>query len=555
MNDPNERRVFLAIAVCLVATLIWLRFVNPPTPAPAATEEPVAAATGEAPSPAPSAVTPSGAPSEAPPAATEPACTDTLSSVQSPLALLQAGDCGGGLHEVEFPGRPAPLTVTPWWTWIFNKVTGSEPSGWHPYVDPEATESLLSAQGVLGYAGTGAFADPRGTYTVTRSGEGVRAVRQADGLTVTQSFAPTEDPDLFQVTTRFESSTPVTGPLWIAAGDLYQAPVGTYDSNPRPAAVVDGDLYLYPYSSGCGGESPQPEGPVSWFGVQDRYFLAALIPSDPTWGSLRVESLPDGRTGAFLVHQGNLAPGAPVEVSFDLFVGPKDAERLEVLGRDLPVAGSLGFFGLFSRVLLFILHIFHAGLANWGLAIIALTFLIRLLMYPLMRSSFRSSKEMAKIQPLLKELQEKYADDREAQSRETMKLFQQHGVNPLGGCLPLLVQIPVFWALLSALQHTPDLYHADFLYINDLSMPDPWGFFPFTMAVGMVLQQKITPLPANMDPTQAQMMRLMPYVFALFMFGLPAGLSLYYSVNTALSIAQQWYNTRPEKPATPATGA
>lgn len=554
MNDPNERRVFIAIAICLVATLIWLRFINPPEPLPEPTE-----ATAEAPAPDGSTAVAQAVPTPSAPASTpgpEEPCAGATTSIESPVALLAAGDCGGGLHEVEFVGRPAPLTVTPWWTWIVEKVTGKAPGGWRPYVDPATTESLLSEQGVLGYAGTGAFGDPRGGFVVERSGGGLVLTRNgADGVTVTQRFTPTDAPDVFHVTTRWEAASPVPGPVWIAAGDLYHAPVGSYDANARPAAVVDGDLYLYPYSQGCGGGTAQPEGGVSWFGVQDRYFLAALMPEDPAWGALRIESLAEGRTGAFLVHQGDLAPGAPVELALDLYVGTKDAERLEVVGRDLPEAASLGFFGLFSRILLFILHIFHAGLKNWGLAIIALTFLIRLLLYPLMRSSFRSSKEMAKIQPLLKEIQEKYADDREAQSRETMKLFQQHGVNPLGGCLPLFVQIPVFWALLAALQHTPDLYHAQFAYIHDLSMPDPYGFFPLTMAVGMVLQQRITPLPANMDPAQAQMMRLMPYVFALFMFGLPAGLSLYYSVNTALSIAQQWYNTRSDPPKAAVTGA
>ncbi len=541
MNDPNERRVFTAIAICLALSLVWMQFFAPkPAPPPEPGSE-VAAAT----TPASTAVVtaPTPAPMTAP-VVQEPPCVDQDVALESPLASLGSSPCGGGLQRVDITGRPAPLTVTPWWTWIIAKVQGDAPGGWTPYVDPVAVEALLGANGALGYAGAGAWSGPVGTWDVTHV-DGTTTTRRAaaNGLVVTQTFQRTDQPDVFDVKIRWEASQPVAGPLWVAVADEFVAPVGAYDSRPHPAAVVDGDLYLFPYETGCGSGTAQPEGPVSWFGVQDRYFLAALAPLDPTWGSIRVETLSDGRTASFFVHEGTVSPGSPTEITFKMYAGAKAAERLETLGFDFSMAASLGFFGFFSRVLLFVLHLFHAGLANWGLAIIALTFTVRLLMYPLARKGFQSAKGMQAIQPKLKALQETYADDREAQTRETMKLFKEHGVNPMGGCLPIFIQIPVFWALYAGLQHTPDLYHAEFLYLQDLSMPDPFGLLPTLMAIGMILQQRMTPM-TGMDPAQAQMMKLMPYVFALFMFGLPSGLSLYYSVNTGLAILQQWHNTR-----------
>lgn len=535
--------MFTAIAICLALSLIWMRFFAPQPPP---VEESGAVAAVEAPPPVP-AVAPPVVGEEAP-------CIDADVGFGSPLVGFGTSACGGGVHRLEMTGRDAPLTVTPWWTWIVQKVTGKAPGGWTPYVDPEAVEALLGPDGAFGYAGAGAYSGPTGTWDVARVGEGVVLTRTTpDGLTVRQQFTPGAAPDVFDATVRWEASRPESGPVWVGLADHFAEPSGAYDPHPRPAAVVDGDLVLSPFSSGCGGATNQPVGPVSWFGVQDRYFLAALAPADPAWGAVRIETLADGRVGSFLVHEGGLVPGEPVEVKFTLYAGAKSAERLESVGHDLDAAASLGFFGFFSRILLFILHLFHAALANWGLAIIALTFMVRLLMYPLARAGFRSARAMQAIQPKLKALQEQFADDREAQTRETMKLFQAHGVNPMGGCLPIFVQIPVFWALYSGLQSTPDLYHAQFLYLLDLSMPDPFGLLPTIMAVGMILQQRMTPM-TGVDPAQAQMMKLMPYMFALFMFGLPAGLSLYYSVNTGLAILQQWYNTRSNNTVTePAT--
>ena len=186
---------------------------------------------------------------------------------------------------------------------------------------------------------------------------------------------------------------------------------------------------------------------------------------------------------------------------------------------------------------------FYLGVKNWGVAIICLTFFVRACLYPIAARAFKSAKAMQVIQPRMKEIQEQYAGDKERLNAELMKLFSEHGVNPFGGCLPMFVQMPVFFALYSALQVTPKLYHQPFWYIQDLSAPDPYGVFPAFMAVGMVIQQQLTPM-TGMDPAQQRIMKFMPLMFALFMFTVPSGLAVYYAINTILSILQQWHNMR-----------
>jgi YidC/Oxa1 family membrane protein insertase len=542
VKDPNERRALIAIVLCLVVFYVWSAFYGPkPTPA--------ADADGAtAPQLAPSAPAEAGSVAAVAQAVPTGPCTERQEQITSSVVELGVSTCGGSVETIRMPGYQEAETVTPWWTWVFQRITGAASGGWEPYSGGEGVLSLLGENGAFGLAGRGAFTTEGAYELVSESPLVLRRV-ESDGLTITKSLTPTADPDLFDFKVRFESSVPLNGPFWVGLADEFRPPSGAYDMAPHASAVVDGDLeqQLDPQSVTTASTLP---GPVSWLGVENRYFLAALAPATPelaSWGTFTWAPVGQGH-GAFLVGPStSLAPGAPLELSFKLYAGPKYVERLAIIGHGLDEAANLGFWGFFSKILLFFLGVFHAGLNNWGLSIVALTVFIRLCFYPLSAKAFRSGKAMQEIQPLLKEVQEKYKDDKERQTRETMALFQQHNVNPLGGCLPLLLQMPVFFALYAALLHTPDLFHADFLQVSDLSAPDPYGAFPFFMAVGMVLQQRMTPM-TGMDPTQQQMMRLMPLIFALFMFGLPAGLSLYYALNTVLSILQQWYNTRSYQP-------
>lgn len=559
MNTQNDRRALTAILLSLLVFFVWSWFFAP-KPEPTAEGEPTAA-TGADPTTTPagsSPTTPSAAPA---PEVVGTPCVASPRELSSTVAALQVDNCGRMLSAVAMSEVSSPLTVTPWWTWLWAKVSGGADGGWSPYVAHEGKIEFLTAQGAFGYAGREALGLPSGTWELNES-SGAYVLRRlgADGLLVTQELKPTADPDLFDLTVRWEAQTPLTGPFWVGIHDAMASLTGRYDAKPQLEAVVDGSLEALTDPTTITSETPWA-GPVSWFGVSERYFLAALAPKDPAWGSLRLVPLkldgpvdvPGATPGAALKEAGvgiylvsnatSLSPGQPLEASFRLYVGPKDAERLNALGGGLEAAAALGFWGFFAKILLFFLHMFHAAVQNWGWSIVALTFLVRLSLYPMARSAFLSGKKMSAVQPRLKELQEKYKDDKEAQSRETMKLFQETGANPLSGCLPLLVQMPVFFALYTALSTTPDLFQASFLYIQDLSSPDPLGLMPALMMVGMVLQQRMTPM-TGLDPSQQTMMKIMPFVFAGFMFGVPAGLSLYYVVNTFLAILQQWYNVR-----------
>lgn len=545
MNNDQDRRVLLAIALTLLVWLGWSWFAAPPRAPEPTPEASTAVARGVG---AASSATP-----VVPAAPVETPCTGAGEVLPTEIAQLKLGDCGG-IRAVELVGREAPITVTPWWLWAWRKLSFQSPGPWTPYGESTGVEHLLSESGVFGLPGAGPFT-ARGTWSVRRAGDGLYAERlTADGLRIVQELKPGTDPDRFVLRVRYEATAgAVDGPFWIGVSDRFADIGDLYDVRPRLEAVVDGDLEKLQTPSELGTEAVL-DGPVSWVGVADRYFLAALqIPAEG-WGSYRHVRTGELTGGYVLATTSRLEPGTALDASFDIYVGPKEVERLDALGGGLEEAATLGFFGFFSKILLFFLHIFHAAVPNWGVAIIALTFLVRASFYPLSAKAFRSGKAMQAIQPKLKEIQEKYADDREAQTRETMKLFQEHGVNPLSGCFPLLVQMPVFFALYSALLQTPALYHADFAYIRDLSMPDPFGVFPALMIVGMVFQQRMTPL-TGVDPTQAQMMRLMPYLFGLFMFNVPAGLSLYYVVNTVLAILQQWYNTHSYASSQAATSA
>ncbi len=193
-------------------------------------------------------------------------------------------------------------------------------------------------------------------------------------------------------------------------------------------------------------------------------------------------------------------------------------------------------------------------MGNWGVAIILLTMMIKLVFFPLNQRAYESSEKMKKLQPELDALKEKYKDDQQLQSQEMMKLWQKHGVSPLGGCLPMLVQLPVFFALYNVMYYSVELYDTSFLYLQDLTAADPYGVIPTLYAVLLVLQQAMMPT-TNMDPTQQRIMKMMPLFFAFIMFSFPSGLVMYFCVNMFLTILQQWWIRRRLSAAPMATAS
>lgn len=222
------------------------------------------------------------------------------------------------------------------------------------------------------------------------------------------------------------------------------------------------------------------------------------------------------------------------------YIGPKDVKELEEVDVNLSKMIKFGWFSAIAKPLLFILKWLNSFVGNWGFSIILLTLLVRMIVMPLHIMSFRSMKAMQKVQPLIQNIREKYKDDSMAMNRETMELMKKHKVNPLGGCLPMLLQIPVFFALYRVFSESIDLYQAPFIFwIHDLSMKDPFFVLPVLMATVMFLQQKMT--PTTMDPSQAKVMQFMPLIFSLMMVSLPSGLTLYMFVSTFFGILQQYF--------------
>lgn len=283
------------------------------------------------------------------------------------------------------------------------------------------------------------------------------------------------------------------------------------------------------------------KGSVDWLGVGDRYFLVALEPVTPLSGTVVMERAPgeDRYAAVYVGEQRSLAPGETYTQEFRLFMGPKELDLFEDAELKMASSVNFGMFGIVALPILAFLQFIFSLVGNWGISIILLTVFIKAALFPLSQKSYRSMKGMQKLQPEIEKLKEKHGEDKEALNREMMGLWKEHGVNPLGGCLPMFLQMPIWFALYRVLWNSVELYQTPFLYFADLSLRDPLGLFPLVLGVTMWLQQKMTPT-ASADPMQQKIMRFMPVFFSVIMFTLPAGLVVYILVNNILSIGQQW---------------
>ncbi len=303
-------------------------------------------------------------------------------------------------------------------------------------------------------------------------------------------------------------------------------------------------------------EPMQLSGKIGWMAYEDDYFMISVIPETPDEGRFWGRQL---SSGAFEAHY--LTPGIRLghqeqaSAEFSLYLGPRDLSILGGLGKDLEKAVSFGWTDIIAKPLLLALQFFHRYVHNYGFAIIILTIIIKIIFWPLTHKSYKSMKEMQKIQPIMAKLRTKYKDNKEQMNREMMQLYKTYKVNPLGGCLPMVIQIPVFFALFRVLSSSIDLRHAPFIFwINDLSAPDRLFNFPFQipfmappsgipvltlfMGASMFLQQKMSPAPG--DPTQAKIMMFLPIIFTFVFINFPSGLVLYWLTNNILSIGQQY---------------
>jgi YidC/Oxa1 family membrane protein insertase len=568
LENDNERRTIAAIGLSLLVYMVWMSMFSPPlvppdvgvdtvadlveTPAPMGTDTPAsgpivpqagaAPAAGEAVKPTP--VKPTAAP-----------VPDRRVDIASTAWSGILGSKEGAIAEIVLSGVNAQPEVTPIWSHLIDKATGTA-GDWQAYSGGDQPQGVLGSNGRLVLAGAGDFGPDVG-YRITTSEDSIVATGQVpSGLRITKTYVRTDNPNTLDVTVRFEnqSNQPISR-LWVGVADEMSGDAGRFTNAPRPFALVDDDIERLDDL-----EDADTKGPVyfdaglGWFGVGDKYFMGILIPEAAQSGRMAFAAVGDGRYGAFWVDGTTLDSGASREHRYTAFIGPKNLDLLVPLGHQLDRSVEFGWFGFFAKALLWLLKAFHSVAGNWGLAIIMLTVLVKIVFFPLMQKQFVSSKRMQALQPQLKAMKEQYKDNRELQTQMTMKLFKEHEVNPMGGCLPMLIQMPVWFALYNVMLFSVELYNTSFLYLDDLTQVDPYGVLPLLVSGLMLLQQRMMPM-ANMDPMQQKMMRMMPLMFGIFMFSFPGGLVLYFSINNTLTILQQWiiYRNKDEAPVTAAS--
>ncbi|HTF14389.1 MAG TPA: membrane protein insertase YidC, partial [Burkholderiales bacterium] len=293
------------------------------------------------------------------------------------------------------------------------------------------------------------------------------------------------------------------------------------------------------------GKTPYPKtADNGWIAMIQHYFVAALLPPEKSPREFYTRKLAeDLYSVGVIVPVGPIAPGADTRVVVPLYAGPQDQDHLQSVAPGLELVVDYGWLTVIAAPLFWVLKLFHNWMGNWGLAIILLTVVIKLIFFPLSAASYRSMAKMKLVTPRLMKIREQYADDKTKMNQAMMDLYKTEKINPLGGCLPILVQIPVFIALYWVLFESVELRHAPFyLWIKDLSAPDPWYVLPTLMMASMIVQTKMNPTPP--DPVQAKVMMIMPFAFGVMFYFFPSGLVLYWFVNNILSILQQWQITR-----------
>lgn len=342
-----------------------------------------------------------------------------------------------------------------------------------------------------------------------------------------------------------------SGESW--SGNLY----GQLRRKPQPSPG------LFHFSTYTGGSISSPEKPYQkvsyskmakeplsqnihggWLAMQQQYFLSAWIPNQQLthhyYSSVDANNI---YTLGFIGPTFTLAPGQQLKTTTTLYVGPEIEERLKALAPGLDLTIDFGWLWWLSIAILWVMKQIYKVVGNWGWAIVIVTLLIKLMFYKFSEMSYRSMAKMRQLQPKLAALKERYGDDKQKMSQATMELYRKEKVNPLGGCLPILIQIPVFIALYYVLIESVELRQAPFiLWIHDLSSRDPYYVLPILMGISMFFQQRLNPTPP--DPMQARVMQLLPLIFTILFATFPAGLVLYWLTNNVLSILQQWHITR-----------
>lgn len=390
---------------------------------------------------------------------------------------------------------------------------------------------------------------------IDRAREVSFATTTADGLRIVKKFIFQPDNYLIdlEIAVQNESGKPFNGRLGLALANEKGDSKQTYTFE-GPSALVDGKHEQIKLKK---DEQPDTlKGSVQWIAFEDRYFMSGIIIKDPAEGSVRIKIGESQIFNQFFGPQSEIGNGDTKKFQYAVFFGPKKLDLLKKLNYELNRVIDFGFFDFLAKPLLWFMNFIYSIIPNYGLSIILLTLLTKIILWPLGNKSYKSMSEMKRLQPLMEEIREKYKHDKNQMNQEIMGLYRTYKINPMGGCLPMILQIPVFFALYRMLYQAIELRHAPFIWwINDLSAPDrlfhfnfsipimepPYGIPVLTIIMGatMLLQQKMSPPPG--DPAQAKMMMIMPVVFTFIFINFSSGLVLYWLVNNILSIGQQYY--------------
>lgn len=280
-----------------------------------------------------------------------------------------------------------------------------------------------------------------------------------------------------------------------------------------------------------------------WAAIVQHYFVSAWVPKSGETYKFTARKNGDNYIVGFTSPTETVAAGTTKTIDATLYTGPKDQDQLQATAPNLKLTVDYGILWWIAYPLYLLMKLIHTLVGNWGLSIIGVTICVKLALFQLNAKAFKSMAKMRKFAPLMAKLKEQYGDDRQRLSQEMMKLYQKEKINPLGGCLPIVIQMPVFISLYWVLKESIELRHAPFFgYIQDLSQMDPYFILPILMGISMFVQQHLNPAPP--DPTQAKIMKMLPIIFTFFFLWFPAGLVLYWVSNNILSIAQQWIINR-----------
>jgi YidC/Oxa1 family membrane protein insertase len=529
---PDSRRILTAAILSVAILLGWqLLFPQQPKPPPASPRPPVAAPAPAAP---PGTAGPAAAPAAPPAPAAEPG-----PAAPEELVMLETADFratftsrGGALKSYllkspkylrEVSGRTEPVDLV-----------SADPRGPSPFA--------VAASPELGGAAR-PEEDPSARASMrvlARDGRSVTFEGSAGSSRIVKTFALGDRP--FELSLRLQIAGDRVGSVQLLSTG-YLAP-----DAPKQGFFSGGAFHDFVRPICRAGDKTERftsdkaeeklAGNVAWAGLEQFYFVQVLLPEKPSGECTFLRGPAAGALATAL----RLPVDRTLDARFTLIIGPKQLDLLKRHGRSLDEAIDYGpitrYFAFFAQILMKLMRWFEGFVANWGLAIILLTVTVKLVLLPLTLKSMQSMNEMRKLQPEIEKLRERFKDDKEQLNLAVMKMYQEHKVNPLGGCLPLLLQMPVFFALWAALQNSVELYREPFLWIRDLSLHDPIYVLPLVMGGSMFLMQKLSPQPA--DSTQAKMLLyFMPIFFTFIMFQLPAGLALYSVVNNLLSIGQQ----------------